>query len=201
MQCHERSFGGFHLRPTAPTRLDKSSLRAKHALVAKIARRTELPTDFRLPYSSTRSHQSPLGRAQTYIIDSTDDKHKDQNNTVEKTSNRKGHFRLTESDSVRDGLIVCIWCRKDFGNILASESRLFAHAAYNTTTKVFNLDGKTSVSLHWMNDGWCLCTRIRIVENLVGCITQLVHLNRSGKLTGRMCAHQIAVRTFVLANV
>ena len=66
VQRHERSFGGFWLSPTPPTRLDEGSSRVKHALLAKSARSTELPTDFRLPYiySSTPSHQPPLGRAQ-----------------------------------------------------------------------------------------------------------------------------------------
>ena len=53
MQRHERSFGGFWLSPTPPTRLDEGSSRAKHALLAENARSTELPTDFGLPYSST----------------------------------------------------------------------------------------------------------------------------------------------------
>ena len=57
----QRSFSGFRLSPTPPTSLDEGS-RAKHALLVKNARSTELPTDFRLPYSCTPSHQPSLGK-------------------------------------------------------------------------------------------------------------------------------------------
>ena len=59
VQRHERSLGGFRLSPTTPTRSDKGSARAKHALLAENARNAELPNDFRLPYSSTPSFQPP----------------------------------------------------------------------------------------------------------------------------------------------
>ena len=49
VQRHERSFGGFRLNPTPPTRLDEGSSRAEHALLAENARSTELPADFRRP--------------------------------------------------------------------------------------------------------------------------------------------------------
>ena len=91
VQRHKRSFGGFRLSPTASTRLDEGSSRAKHALLGENARSTELPTDCRLQYSSTPSHQPPLN----YKIDSTNDK-KDQKNPVEKNS--------SQSDCVRNGL-------------------------------------------------------------------------------------------------
>ena len=40
VQHHERSFGGFRLSPTPPTRLDDGSWRAKNALLKKNARST-----------------------------------------------------------------------------------------------------------------------------------------------------------------
>ena len=40
MQRHERSFGGFRLSPTPPTRLDEGSSRVKRALLARNARST-----------------------------------------------------------------------------------------------------------------------------------------------------------------
>ena len=64
VQRHERSFGGFRLSPTPPTRSDEGSSRVKHALLARNARSTELPTEFRAPYSSTPSHLPSLGKAQ-----------------------------------------------------------------------------------------------------------------------------------------
>ena len=73
------SFGGFRLSatlrtyrwrlsasPTPSTRSDEGSSRAKHALLAEDARSTEVPTDLRLPYSSTPSHQPPPERAHNY---------------------------------------------------------------------------------------------------------------------------------------
>ena len=83
MQRHERCFGGFRLSPTPPAHLDEGSSRAKHALLAENARSTELPTEFRLPNSSTLSHQPPQERGQKYNIDSTGDKEA-QNNPVAK---------------------------------------------------------------------------------------------------------------------
>ena len=69
-----RSFGGFELSPMPPTRLHQGSSRVKHALLTENARSTAVPTDFRLPYSGTHSHQPPPGRVQNCEIDSTDDK-------------------------------------------------------------------------------------------------------------------------------
>ena len=62
MQRHERSFGGVPLSPTPSTRMDKGSSRVKHALLAKNAHSTELPTNFRVPYSSTPSPTLPPSR-------------------------------------------------------------------------------------------------------------------------------------------
>ena len=47
---------------TSPPR--RGLVAREHALLAEKARRTELPTDFRLPRSSTPSHQLPSERAQ-----------------------------------------------------------------------------------------------------------------------------------------
>ena len=58
------SFGGFRLSITPPTRIDEGSSRVKHALLARNARSTELPIEFRAPYSSAPSHQPPLGITQ-----------------------------------------------------------------------------------------------------------------------------------------
>ena len=64
VQRDERRFDGFWLSPMPPTRFEEGSSQAKHALLVKNARSTELPTDFALLYSTTPSHQSPIGRAQ-----------------------------------------------------------------------------------------------------------------------------------------
>ena len=58
VQRHERSFGAFRLSSTPPTRLEEGSSRAKHALLAKNARSTELPSDFRMLYTAVpRTHR------------------------------------------------------------------------------------------------------------------------------------------------
>ena len=72
MQHNERSLGGFgQTPPPPPARLDEGSSSVKHALLAENVRITELPTDFRLSYSSTSSYHPPPERAQNYKIDST----------------------------------------------------------------------------------------------------------------------------------
>ena len=50
--------------PATPTRLEEGSQRA---LLAENARSTELPNGFRLPNSSTLSHQPPTERARTSL--------------------------------------------------------------------------------------------------------------------------------------
>ena len=59
----QRSFGGFGPSST-PTRLDKSSSRAKHALLAENARKTELPTDFGLPNSELVAREARFARGE-----------------------------------------------------------------------------------------------------------------------------------------
>ena len=64
MQLHERSFGGFRLYAQATNSLGRGFVEREHVLLVQNARSTELPTHFRLAYSSTPSHQPPLGKAQ-----------------------------------------------------------------------------------------------------------------------------------------
>ena len=59
------SIHGSRLIATPPTRLEEGSSRVEHAWLAENARSTKLPTDFRLPYGSSPSHQPPPERAQT----------------------------------------------------------------------------------------------------------------------------------------
>ena len=121
-----RSYGGFRLSPTTPTRLDEGSSCAKRALVAENARNIELPNDFRLafrlsfrlvPLYNNRLHKEH----EKYLIGSTDDKEEAHNNPVEKAP--------TESDGITIGLI--------FGPILSESSRSsFYHVIeLNSTSK------------------------------------------------------------------
>ena len=84
-----------------PTRLDEGS--SREARVG--ARSTELPTDSRLPYSCTTSHQPPPNISHNYKIDSTDNKEA-QKNPVEKKFSRKNPFSTQGSNRIRADLRV-----------------------------------------------------------------------------------------------
>ena len=64
----------------------------KHALLARNTGSTELPTEFRAPYSSTPSLQPPLERAQKLKVDSTDDKEEGPEDFSRKKVGQKGPF-------------------------------------------------------------------------------------------------------------
>ena len=81
---YARSFGGSRLcatprallkrlsaKPRATNSLGRGLVEREHALLAENALSTELPTGYRLPYSSTPSHQPPAEH-KSYNIDSTD---------------------------------------------------------------------------------------------------------------------------------
>lgn len=87
----ERSFGGFQLSPAPPTRLSEGSLRAKHALLAEVARSTQLSTDFRLRHTSTVvPRTSHLQRELTnYTIDSIDQNEGDPEEPGKKKQSEK----------------------------------------------------------------------------------------------------------------
>ena len=104
VQRHERSFGGFWLSPTPPTRSDEGSSRVNHALLAENARSTELPPIFYchtavLPQTNHLQNEHKHSK-----IDLADDKEEAQKNPVEKSPVEKGCFRLTESDCIIIGL-------------------------------------------------------------------------------------------------
>ena len=119
MQRHGHNFGGFGLSPTPPPLLDEAARCSRRTREAQL---TELPADFRLPYSSTAvlPHTNRLWEEhKNYKIDSTDDKKRDQKNPVEKKSSRRGPFRLVESDCVRNSLESFFQCFFWFFGFLA----------------------------------------------------------------------------------
>ena len=102
MQRHERSFGGFRLSPTPPTRSDESSSCAKHALLAENARSTEFPTDLRLPHSGTpptASRKSATTMQWTRLTRRRPRRIQSKQSPV-----KKGRFRLTKSDCIIIGV-------------------------------------------------------------------------------------------------
>ena len=56
------ALAAFCYKPKATNSMGRGFVEREHALLAQNAQSTELPTDFRPPYSSTPSHQPPLGR-------------------------------------------------------------------------------------------------------------------------------------------
>ena len=117
------SFGGFRLSPTPPTRLDEGSSRVKHALLAKNARSTEMPTGFRRiqQYSLTPT----ASRKSTKTIKSTrlTIRRRARRTQSKKSPVEKGRFRLAESDCERNGLTL-EQTTPGHGNACSSDNKL-----------------------------------------------------------------------------